>query len=492
VVESLLDREALPWQADWYRSKVREHLGSAIDEHFRLWFTDNALHGDDELQESPLHTVSYLGILHQALRDLSRWVEEGVAPAAGTSYEVVDGQVVVPADATHRRGIQPVVSLTVNGDVRADATTGSELTFRAVAEVPEGTGLIVEVAWDFDGSGRFSEAEPVAAATEVVVERRRSFAEAGTTFPAVRVVAQRDGNPTSPFARLQNLARVRVVVGDPPPGCWTGQRRILVNRLLMATDRLLDMVGRPGGPLADAALWHLEVIEARPLSPSFRRVVVTAPGIEGLRCAPGQDLMLRIPLADDKVVNRRYTIRTFDPVERKVVVDVSLHGKGPGTDWISAAGMGDRIDAVGPRGKITLRPDADWHLFVVDETGVPGTLAMIEALPPGSVAIALLEVDGPADEQEPEASRGDRLDMQWLHRSGRSVPGDPDLVLEAVASLDLPAGAGHVYVAAEAGVVRGVTRTLTGRGLQPDQISGKAYWRRGLPNAEHGEPTRES
>jgi NADPH-dependent ferric siderophore reductase len=82
--------------------------------------------------------------------------------------------------------------------------------------------------------------------------------------------------------------------------------------------------------------------------------------------------------------------------------------------------------------------------------------------------------------------------MQWLHRSGRSVPGDPDPVVEAVAGVDLPTGVGHVYVAAEAGVVRGVTRTLTGRGLQPDQISGKAYWRRGLPNAEHGEPTKES
>ena len=65
-----------------------------MDEHFRLWFTDNALHGDDKVQESPLHTVSYLGVLHQALRDVSRWVEEGVAPPASTNYEVVDGQVV--------------------------------------------------------------------------------------------------------------------------------------------------------------------------------------------------------------------------------------------------------------------------------------------------------------------------------------------------------------------------------------------------------------
>ena len=123
---------------------------------------------------------------------------------------------MVPATAPQRRGIQPVVTLTVNGDLRADATTGDDLTFRAVAEVPEGTGVIVEVAWDFDGSGRFSEAEPVTAAPRVVVERRRSFAEAGTSFPAVRVVAQRDGDASSPFARLQNLARVRVVVADPP------------------------------------------------------------------------------------------------------------------------------------------------------------------------------------------------------------------------------------------------------------------------------------
>ena len=260
----------------------------------------------------------------------------------------------------------------------------------------------------------------------------------------------------------------------------------------MATDRLLDLVGRPGGPLADAALWPLEVIEARTLSPSFRRVVVTAPGIEGLHYAPGQDLMLRVPLADDKVVNRRYTIRTFDAVERQVVLDVSLHGKGPGTDWITGAAAGDRIDAIGPRGKITLRPGADWHLFVGDETGVPGALAMMEALPTGSAAIALLEVDGPADEQEPAGSHGDRLDLHWLHRSGRSVPGDPDPLVEAVAGVDLPTGVGHVYVAAEAGVVRGVTLTLAGRGLQRDQISGKAYWRRGLPNAEHGEPTKES
>jgi len=218
VVESLLDREALPWQADWYRSKVREHLGEAVDDRFRLWFTDNALHGDDEVQEDPLHTVSYLGMLHQALRDVSRWVEEGVAPPASTDYRVLDGQVLVPADASRRRGIQPVVSLAVDDGQRAAAPVGGELTFRATAEVPPGTGVIAAVEWDFDGSGRFAEAAQVDPAAQVSVERRHAFADAGTRFPAVRVVAQREAGATTPYARLQNLARVRVVVGDPGAG----------------------------------------------------------------------------------------------------------------------------------------------------------------------------------------------------------------------------------------------------------------------------------
>ena len=212
VVESLLDREALPWQADWYRSRVQDHLGGATEDHFRLWFTENALHGDDEVQESPAHTISYLGVLHQALRDVSRWVEEGAAPPPSTSYEVVDGQVIVPGDASQRRGIQPVVSLTADRHERADVAVGDEVTLRATAQVPDATGSIVSVEWDLDGEGLFPVTDPIEVAEELVVERRCSFSEPGTYFPVVRVAAHRDGDPGSPYARVQNLARVRVVV----------------------------------------------------------------------------------------------------------------------------------------------------------------------------------------------------------------------------------------------------------------------------------------
>ena len=90
---------------------------------------------------------------------------------------------------------------------------------------------------------------------------------------------------------------------------------------------MLDMVGQPGGPLADAALWQLKVTGSDSLTPSFRRVVLTAPGIGGLRHPPGQDLMLRVPLSGDRVVNRRYTIRKLRPPDARVAIDVSLHGK---------------------------------------------------------------------------------------------------------------------------------------------------------------------
>ena len=212
VVASLLDREALPWQADWYRARVHQHLGDATNEHFRLWFTANTLHGSIALQEDGTHVVSYLGVLHQALRDLSRWVKAGVEPPETTRYEVVDGQVVVPPDAASRRGVQPVVRLTVDGGERADVDLGDAVTLRAVADVPPGTGCVVAVEWDLDGTGAYAQRDPIEPAPTVVVDRPHVFSERGTHFVAVRVVSNRAADAATPYARLQNLARVRVVV----------------------------------------------------------------------------------------------------------------------------------------------------------------------------------------------------------------------------------------------------------------------------------------
>jgi NADPH-dependent ferric siderophore reductase len=260
----------------------------------------------------------------------------------------------------------------------------------------------------------------------------------------------------------------------------------------MPTDRLLEMVGQADGPLADASLWHLEVVELSALAPDFRRMIMTAPGLNDLRYTAGQDLMLRVPREGGAVTNRRYTIRRFDARRSEVTIDVSLHGAGPGTDWVRQAQAGDHIDAIGPRGKITPRLEADWHLFVGDDTGMPGTLAMIDALPASSTILAVLEISTAEDEQQLDAPPKSGLEIHWIHRMGRSDPGDPALLRRELSDFTPPAGVGHAYIAAESAVVRDLQTLLIDRGLRSDQISGKAYWRRGLPNADHGEPVRQS
>lgn len=214
VVASLWDREAFAWQADWYRGKVQEHLGAATADNFRLWYTDRALHGDEAKQEDPTRTVSYLGVLHQALRDVSAWVEKGVPPPASTGYTVQDGQVVVPPTAAARKGVQPVVTLQVNGGQVATVQAGTPVRFTAVAEVPPGTGKLVAAAWDLEGRGTYPVAGqlPQPAAGRAVLTTSYTFQKPGTYFPVIRVASQREADAQTPYARLQNIGRVRVVV----------------------------------------------------------------------------------------------------------------------------------------------------------------------------------------------------------------------------------------------------------------------------------------
>lgn len=214
LVENLWDREAMPWQGDWYRRRVEANLGAATDANFRIWYTDHALHGDSARQEDPTRTVSYLGVLQQALRDLSLWVEKGVAPPASTAYSIADGQVIVPATAAARKGIQPVVTVTANGRARAVVKPGQTVRFVATIAVPPGTGSIVGATWDFETAGTFpvKAAMPVAPKATMTLTASHVFAKPGTYYPALRVASERHGNVRSPYARIQNLGRVRVVV----------------------------------------------------------------------------------------------------------------------------------------------------------------------------------------------------------------------------------------------------------------------------------------
>jgi hypothetical protein len=215
ICASLMDEQAYPWQADWYRRKVAsEHDGKDTD-YCRLYYFDNVLHDDITASVDELHATSYIAGLKQALIDLALWVEEGVEPLPSSHYEVDGGHVLVPDSAAERGGLQPVVSLNANGSKYAHAKAGEPVHFTAEAEVPEGAGSLTFVEWSFEGETDF----PEKGKWELCDNGQRGTAKAvhvfekpGTYFAVVRVKSERSGDKTEPFTQIRNIDRARVMV----------------------------------------------------------------------------------------------------------------------------------------------------------------------------------------------------------------------------------------------------------------------------------------
>jgi len=254
---------------------------------------------------------------------------------------------------------------------------------------------------------------------------------------------------------------------------------------------LEDPFAQLTGPLAGTRKLHFEVTATTELTPHMQRLELTAPELTGFSYIPGQDVMLLVAADGRKPVRRRYTIRDFDPARRLLTIDVVLHGDGPGERWIRSAKPGDRIEGIGPRGKIFPNPEADWHLFMGDEAALPAILAMTESLPGDAEATLVIEVPEAADEQEVSAAA--RTRVSWLHRLGR-LAGDPaaSLLVTEATEVELAPGRVHAYLLGEASMVLALRERLASRGLPQDQMSPKAYWGRGRANAGHGEPARDA
>src|SRR6516165_9612344 len=269
----------------------------------------------------------------------------------------------------------------------------------------------------------------------------------------------RQGGPGRPSRRGALTSSCPPTATRPPPGKASPS-------MTESAPALNDPCAVLAGPLAATTRMQLEVVDSSPLSPGMQRMVLTAPELAGLQYQPGQDMMLMVALDGDRPVRRRYTIRALDRERRLLTIDVVRHADGPGERWVAAARPGDKIEGIGPRGKIFLNPDADWHLFIGDDSALPAYLAMAGAVPAGARALVILEVPGPGAEQ--------------------AAP------VEAAGTVALPPGRGHAYLAGEATVVLRLREALAARGLAPEQISPKAYWGRGRANASHGEPAKDA
>ncbi len=236
-------------------------------------------------------------------------------------------------------------------------------------------------------------------------------------------------------------------------------------------------------PLPEPRTITLEVVAASEITANMRRIVLGGEELRGFHHLPGQDIMLSLPTGTGGAVNRRYSIRHFEPSSLTLELNAVRHGSGPGSRWLELAAAGQLLaNVVAPRGKITVNPAAPWHLFIGDETAIPAAYNMVEAIGTTAGAKLLMEVAGADEEMTPAPAPA-----TWIHRQG-DPPGEEGRLMEAVAGLALPPGDGHVYIAGEARTVLRIRDLLVGRGVVRARMSVKAYWRKDMANLERGEP----
>ncbi|WP_416355218.1 siderophore-interacting protein [Aureimonas phyllosphaerae] len=240
----------------------------------------------------------------------------------------------------------------------------------------------------------------------------------------------------------------------------------------------------------------LRVVSARQITPHMRRVRLSGQDLS--RFATG-GLHIRLlfpprgrvpvwphagpaalpvwPQGEDELVTRVYTIRSIDPAAGHLDVDVVLHDPpGAGCRWAREAQPGDPVGMLGPGGGEV--GSLERLLLLGDETALPAIARTLEELPRTAIGHAIIEVDGPAEEQPLLHPPG--VQLRWLHRNGTPA-GTTTLLQDAArAAADTVASAPFVWAGCEFEAFKAIRRFCRkDLGLKKNQHLVVAYWRRG-------------
>lgn len=171
-----------------------------------------------------------------------------------------------------------------------------------------------------------------------------------------------------------------------------------------------------------------------------------------------------------------YTIRAVRPANDGVEIDVDfvVHEHGRASEWAQRASPGDTIALREPFGLYEAPANADWQLFVCDATGLPALGRLLETLPQGTEARAIVEIPDASHEQSFD-TRAD-LRLVYLHGSGNGLA--PSRLESAVRGVAVPEGrVPYVWVAAESKTVRPIRKYLRHElGWPATRYSVTGYW----------------
>lgn len=283
------------------------------------------------------------------------------------------------------------------------------------------------------------------------------------------------------------------------------------NRLKHELTGLVDFVARPEhlsiqwagdrpGAALPADLRILTVSHISDITPSIRRVLFKGHQLthldtpQQIHCRllfqPPGSRSYEWPQLDDngriqwpqngRLTSRILTIRQIDADQGFLTIDFVMHsGTGPATTWVREARPGDVVGVLGPAAQGFKR--ADYYLLAGDETGLPGIARILEALPSDAQGTALVEVNGPEDEQALLKPEG--VQLRWLHRFP-AAPGTTTQLETAIKAVPLPTATDLkilAWVGTEYHAFKRIRHYLRhDLNLPADHVIAFSHWRHGM------------
>lgn len=187
------------------------------------------------------------------------------------------------------------------------------------------------------------------------------------------------------------------------------------------------------------------------------------------------------PAPEVEATWRHYTVRRVYDDGARIDIDFAVHPGGFASGWAERAEPGHVIGLFGGGDHGSsyheAPADAEHQLLVADATGLPGLARILDELPPGARATAIVEVA--TEEDRLELSTAGDVRVVWLVGSGNGL--GPSALPEAVATQPVPTTPWYAWVACEAGVSRRVrTHLRTAMGLARDRHHVIGYWTQAL------------
>jgi NADPH-dependent ferric siderophore reductase len=252
-------------------------------------------------------------------------------------------------------------------------------------------------------------------------------------------------------------------------------RRVAVRRIEHRTPRLVRVT--LGGPELEGFRVEQPAASVRVLLPSETRgeqpelIMPTWTGNE-----------FRMP------DGRRPTIRTFTPrrvdaVALELDVEIVVHHGGAASDWARTAEPGTEAAVSGPGRGYTVDPAAPAFCLAGDETAIPATSQLLEALPDAAPVQVHIEVAEP--EARLDLPDHPRATVRWYDLPPGADPGDA--LVAAVDGAELSQET-RVWAAGEAAAMQRLRRHLfEQRRIPRSHTAVRGYWKHGRSADVEGE-----